>query len=451
MGYNFRPVERDQSYLLPPSIRDWLPADHLALFVLDAVAALPDAALASFYGRYRRDGWGAAAYDPALMATLLLYAYATGERSSRRIETLCAESIAYRVITANQAPDHVTIARFRAQHETALNGLFGAVLALCARTGMARLGLLALDGTKIAAPTTPDANRTAAQLDAGIAAILAEAAAVDAAEDVEHGEDHRGDELPAALAHREERLARLREARRQLDEEAAAKEAAAKEQATRQAAREAKGKRTPGRKKIREEKPPEPRRNPTDPESRLLKGLHGWVQGYNAQAVASDDGLIVAADLVTDATDNGQLIPMATEAVARLAAAGISTADRVLLADGGYWNEANVARVEVDTPFTLIVPPWQPRGKHDRGRMPPPERARMIRRFIDPLGVAAYERRAVIIETIFGHLKDALGFRRFSRRGRRACRSEWLVACTAYNLRKLWRRGLERKAAAAAA
>lgn len=451
MGYNFRPVERDQSYLLPPSVRDWLPADHLALFVLDAVAELPGAALAPFYGRYRRDGWGAAAYDPAMMATLLLYAYATGERSSRRIETLCRENVAYRVLTANAAPDHVTVARFRAAHETALADLFGAVLALCGRAGMARFGLLALDGTKIAAPTTQDANRTAAQLDADIAAILAEAAAVDAAEDATHGPDRRGDELPAALAHRTERLARLREARRQLDAEAAAKDAAVAEQAEKRAAREAEGKRTPGRKKIREEQPREPRRNPTDPESRLLKGLPGWVQGYNAQAVASADGLIVVADVVADATDNGQLVPMATEAAARLAAAGIPTADRVLLADGGYWNEANVAAVEADTPFTLLVPPWQPRGKHDRGRMPPPDRFRMMVRFTDPAGVAAYERRPVIIETIFGHLKDALGLRRFSRRGRRACRSEWLLACTAYNLRKLWHWRLERKAALAVA
>ena len=451
MGYNFRPVERDQSYLLPPSVRDWLRADHLALFVLDAVAELPEAALAPVYGRYRRDGWGAAAYEPAMMATLLVYAYATGERSSRRIETLCRENVAYRVLTANAAPDHATVARFRAAHERALEGLFGAVLVLCARAGMARFGQFALDGTKIAAPTTQDANRTAAQLAADIAAVLAEAAAVDAAEDEEHGPDRRGDELPAALAHRTARLARLREARRQLDAEAAAKEAAVAEQAEKRAVREAEGKRTPGRKKVRAERPPEPRRNPTDPESRLLKGMHGWVQGYNAQAVASADGLIVAADVVTDATDNGQLVPMAAAAVASLTAAGIQTTDRVLLADGGYWNEANVTAVEADTPFTLLVPPWQPRGTHDRSRLPPPDRFRMMTRFTDPAGAAAYERRPVIIETIFGHLKDALGLRRFSRRGRRACRSEWLLACTAYNLRKLWHRKLERKAALAVA
>lgn len=184
MGYNFRSVEREQAFLLPPSLRDWLPEDDLAWLVLDAVAEMD---LGPIYARYRSDGWGAAAFDPALMTALLLYAYATGERSSRRIEARCRRDIAYRVITANQVPDHATIARFRVDHEAALGDLFGEVFRLCAAAGLTQIGLLAIDGTKLAADAAEDANRTAAALDTEIAAILAEAAATDAAEDAQFG------------------------------------------------------------------------------------------------------------------------------------------------------------------------------------------------------------------------------------------------------------------------
>ena len=218
MGYNFRPVERDQQYLMPPSVREWLPPDHLAWFVLDVVDELD---LEPIRARYRADGWGAAAFDPALMTALLLYAYATGERSSRRIETRCREDVAYRVICANQVPDHTTIARFRADHEAALGELFGDILRLCARAGLGALGLVAVDGTKLAADVSEHRNRSADALDAEIRSILAEAAAVDAAEDAAHGPDRRGDELPPELADRTSRLARLREAHRQLTEAAA--------------------------------------------------------------------------------------------------------------------------------------------------------------------------------------------------------------------------------------
>jgi transposase len=213
VGKNFRPVERDQQYLMPASLRDWLPPDDLAWFVLDVVEQID---LSAIHARYRDDGWGAPAYDPALMVALLLYAYATGERSSRRIERLCERDIAYRVIAANQRPDHATIARFRAEHQAPLADLFGEILRLCARAGLGSLGLVALDGTKLAADASMDANRTAASLDAEIASILAEAAQTDAAEDERYGHDQRVNELPAEFADRHSRLARLAEARRQL-------------------------------------------------------------------------------------------------------------------------------------------------------------------------------------------------------------------------------------------
>src|SRR5918997_3485802 len=192
MAQSFLACDREQELLLPPSLRDWLPEDHLAWCVLDAVAEMN---LAAFYAAYRQDGWGRAAHDPAMMVALLLYAYAVGVRSSRGIERHCRDDVAFRVITANHVPDHATIARFRARHEDALGELFGEVLALCARAGLVEVGVVAVDGTKIAAAATHHATRTYEQI---AREILEEAADLDAAEDELYG-DARGDELPAEL------------------------------------------------------------------------------------------------------------------------------------------------------------------------------------------------------------------------------------------------------------
>ena len=193
MSPNFLPCERDQQLLMPTDLREWLPADHLAWFVLDTVAELD---LGPFYRAYRDDGWGRAAHDPEMMVALALYAYATGERSSRRIERRCTEDIAYRVISANRAPDHATIARFRSRHAEELAELFGQVLGLCAKAGLVSVGMIALDGTRILANAADSANRGYSQL---ATEILAEAARVDEAEDELYG-DRRGDELPPELA-----------------------------------------------------------------------------------------------------------------------------------------------------------------------------------------------------------------------------------------------------------
>ena len=195
MAQNFLACDRDQELLLPPSLREWLPEGHLAWFVIDAVAQLD---LGAFYAAYRVDGQGRAAHDPAMMVALLLYAYAIGERSSRRIERRCVEDVAMRVICANQAPDHTTIARFRQRHESALAELFGEVLALCAEAGLVRVGVIAVDGTKVHANASEHATRGYEQI---AREILEEAAAVDAAEDERFG-DARGDELPPELATR---------------------------------------------------------------------------------------------------------------------------------------------------------------------------------------------------------------------------------------------------------
>jgi transposase len=210
MAQNFLSCDREQELLLPPSLREWLPEDHLAWFVLDAVEAMD---LGPFYLAYRADGHGRAAHDPAMMVALLLYAYAVGERSSRGIERRCQEDIAFRVIAANQAPDHATVARFRVRHQDALAGLFGQVLALCARAGAIQVGVVAVDGTRMKADAADRANFSYEQL---AREILAEADAVDAAEDAQFG-DKRGDELPPELADRKTRKARLKEAKERLE------------------------------------------------------------------------------------------------------------------------------------------------------------------------------------------------------------------------------------------
>ncbi len=217
MPQNFLTCDRDQPLLLPPDLRDWLDEDHLAWFVIEAIEELD---LEPFYASYRADGHGRAAHEPKMMVTLITYAYAVGERTSRGIERRCREDIAFRVICANQVPDHATIARFRVRHQEALGDLFGQVLGLCANAGLVEVGVLAVDGTKLAAAASDRAIRTYEQI---AAEILEEAGRIDAAEDEVHGED-RGDELPEHLASRGGRRAWLREAKERLEAERAEQE-----------------------------------------------------------------------------------------------------------------------------------------------------------------------------------------------------------------------------------
>jgi transposase len=438
VGYNFRPVERDQQYLMPVSLRDWLPDDDLAWVVLDAVAEMD---LDPIYARYRADGWGAPAFEPAMMTALLLYAYATGERSSRRIEARCRRDIACRVITANQTPDHATIARFRADHEAALGQLFTEVLRLCGAAGLGRLGLVAIDGTKLAADASRDANRGAAALDAEIARILAEAAAVDAAEDADFGPERRGDELPVELADRGHRLARLREARRQLADADAERQHRFEAQLARQTEQRARGE--PAGRAVKADSEHRRRwaeRNTTDPDSRMMVGGSGsgWVQGYNGQTAVAEDGLILAAELTQAPGDAGQLVPMVEATRANLRAAGFGGRIGTLLADTGYWSEANFEAVETIGRTRLLAPPRRGPGPGSP-REPRPGAERMRRRLARAADRARYNRRSAIVEPIFGQIKEVRGIRRFRRRGFRACASEWRLICTTHNLLKLWR------------
>lgn len=283
MAHNFIPCDRDQSYLMPPSLRDWLPEDHLAWFVLDAVGQMD---LSAFYSKYRADGWGAAAFEPSMMVSLLLYAYCVGERSSRAIERHCEIDVAFRVVAANRMPDHATIARFRRKNLAELEGLFVETLRLCAEAGLVKVGLVALDGTRIKANAAFAANRTHEGIEAEVKKMLAEAESTDTEEDRRYG-SRRGDEMPDGLRTRKSRLERLRECKARLEKEGAERAAQQQKKIDGRARREAEtGEKIRGRQPNEPDGAPDPkaRANPTDPESRIMKTAKGYLQGYNALA-----------------------------------------------------------------------------------------------------------------------------------------------------------------------
>lgn len=448
VGYNFRPYNRDQMYLLPPSMHDWLPEDHLAWFLVDAVDQMD---LRPFLSKYRSDGWGAPSYDPSVMVCLLLYAYCLGERSSRRIERLCQEDIAFRVVSANQMPDHCTIARFRRRHEQELAGLFVEVLKLCHAAGLVKVGTVALDGTKMKANASFAANRTYEGLKREVERMLAEAEETDRAEDETHGPGNSGNSLPEGLRSRRERLERLKACKERLEREAA--ERAAKQQAKvdeRRAREEATGK------KLRGRKPKAPdasvdknaRANPTDPDSRIMSSRqHGLIQGYNGQAVVTEDQIIIAAKVTQDCSDVHQLHPMLDQARTNLDAAGIPDQIEVALADAGYWCEEN-SRVVPNGPELYIntTKDWKLRkaikktsGSEAQSPRHLTPRQRMEQKLSTEAGWAIYKKRAQTVEPTFGQIKDGRNCDRFMSRGLSACDSEWQLLCLTHNLLKLWR------------
>ncbi len=338
MAYNFVAVDREQLMLMPPSVADWLPGDHLAWFVLDVVAELD---LTGFRSGYRADGRGGAAYDPAMMLAVLVYAYCTGERSSRRIERRLVEDVAFRVVAANQQPDHATIARFRGTHETAIASLFGQVLAVCAKQGLLRPGLVAIDGTRMVANASKEANRTAEKV---AEEILAEAAETDASEDAE--ESRRDAGSAGADADLGPRVGRRDRLRRVLDElRAEAEEHSYEAVMARRAAKEAET-----GKKLRGKRPSPTRQknrgrqhgNITDPDSRLMNTKDGFVQGFNAQAVATVDQFVIAAEVSNQAFDAPLYEEVITTAKTNLKTAGERRRIRRVVADAGYWSEHNV-------------------------------------------------------------------------------------------------------------
>ena len=460
MAQNFVACDREQELLLPPSLREWLPEGHLAWFVIDAVAAFD---LCGFYAAYRVDGHGRPAHDPAMMVALLLYGYAIGERSSRRLERRCVEDVATRVICANQAPDHTTIARFRQRHERALAGLFGEVLALCADAGLVRVGVIAVDGTKVAANAAPQATRDYEQI---AREILAEADAVDAEEDEQFG-DARGDELPPELATAQGRRGWLREAKRRLDDKRAeearpiprdrpdrlneAKRRLEEEHRTEcQRQRRLRGlpraRADEGRPPLRPSAGPVCSRraaptgkiNLSDLDSRNVKTSRGWVQGYNAQAVATEDQIVIAAEVTVASPDFGHLEPMIRAAATSCAGPASSsrpTSCWPTPATGtrSRWNACSATASRCSS---------RPTPRNARGARPGWDGGlyAFMRRVLDTdAGGELYAKRQTMIEPIFADTKFNRRIDRFLRRGRSAARSEWRLTNAAHNLLKLWR------------
>jgi transposase len=444
MPQNFLCPQRDQPMLMPVDMREWLPEDDLAFVVLDAVATLD---LGEFRGRYRADGHGRAAFDPEMMVALLLYGYCQGERSSRVTGKRCVRDVAYRVIAGGLYPDHATIARFRARHQTALGGLFSQVLRLLAAEGMVSLGLLSLDGTKLAGNAAQKANRTLPQIEK----ILAEAAAADAAEDARYG-DAPGEPTPRALARRAERRERLARARDRLAAEDKARREAQRARQEAWDAAAAAGKRRghrPGDEPRANRAGTEPRANITDPDVRVMRNQKGYVAGYNGQAVVTADQVIVGAMLSQHPVDRTLLHPLLDRCRDQLATAGIRPKLRTVLADAGYVSEENFARADAGK-LRLLMPLAKDPGRPG-GRLPErarhldqyPATARALRRLRHPRGREDYKIRARTVEPAFGQLKTCQKLTMMSRRGLAACESEWLLACTAHNLRKLHRHRLQ--------
>ena len=499
MSQNFRDCDREQAFLLPPSLRDWLPEDHLAWFVIATVEQLD---MSEFYEAYRLDGRGRPAYDPAVMVGLLSYAYATGEFSSRGIERHCRQDIAYRVITANEVPDHATIARFVQRHEDALAGLFTAVLELCGKAGLVRAQIVVFDGTKLSGSAHRDRN-----LDYGQIArkLVRRAIATDESEDAEHGEA-RGDELPEELSTDEGRRAWLtrelaaraeaedsdqpvseepfdpeliisrrqgrdgwiREAQRRLDHERAREPSPvprSREQRLwnaaerlnedleairagqkawehwRATATDSHGRRLAKRTLKQPPDTPDGTVNLSDPDTKMMMGHKQFIQGYNAQAVVTEDQIVLAAEISNRPGDFSHLGPMLTAARQELNHAAITESPEIALADAGYWNEEHMDALAADG-VTVLIPPDAGNRKDERPGWTGGRFSWMRQILETDIGGELYRKRRITIEPVFGQTKHNRKFTQFHRRGRGAVRTEWRLLMMTHNLAKLHRHHL---------
>jgi transposase len=465
MGQRFVACDREQSFLMAPDVREWLPANHLAWFVIDAVGEMD---LEPFYAGYRVDGRSRPPYDPAMMVALLLYAYARGVPSSRAIERACVEDVAFRVIAAQQRPDHATIARFVANHQDALAGLFGEVLMLCARNGLAKVGVIAVDGTKIQANASRNENVDYERL---ARELVERAIATDAAEDELYGEA-RGDELPPEFETSAGRRGWLREAKKRLEAERTANPQPVprdRPKRVRQAKRRldeelwtevraneayeryrARGRMRNGRrigaghsvpKPYTPPETPEGRINVSDPDSKVVKGLRGWIQGYNAQAVTNEQQIVLAAEIDNVGADFGHLEPMLDAAHRELAHAGVDATPEVLLADAGYWHSEQMANI-VNRGIQVLIPPDTSRRRTTRRNWDGGHYDFMRRVLASERGGELYRKRQPMIEPVFAQVKFNRGLGRFRRRGRGAVRTEWRLITATHNLLKLHRHAL---------
>lgn len=436
MPTSFRPYRPDQSYLLPPSLKDWLPEDHLSLFVSDAVDNLD---LSAFYRRYEGDGRRAQPFDPRMMVKVLVYAYATGVVSSRKIAKRLEEDVAFRVLAAGNFPAHRTICDFRLRHLEEFRELFVQVVRLAREAGLVKLGRVAVDGTKVGAHASRHKamsygrmRKVEKRLRREIDELLERAAAQDASEDEHYGPDLRGDELPEELRRREDRLRKIQEAKARLEAQQA-------EEDRRKGRHPDDDRKSPrgGRRFARDFGTPaeSAQTNFTDPESRIMLTHDGWKQSYNAQiAVDAASHLIVATGLTQNASDVHQLLPL----VERIEAITEARPEQVL-ADAGYRSEDSFQHLE-DLEIDAVVSLGR-EGRRTPAKIAPHLDAtrRMAAKLDTAAGRDAYRTRKGIVEPVIGWIKEALSFRRFSLRGHAKVRAEWDLVSMAVNLRRMHR------------
>lgn len=434
MAKSYRPYRPDEDLLLPPSLREWLPENHLAYFVSDLVDSLDLSAMDAVYGNEKR---GQPPYDPLMMTKLLIYSYCVGVFSSRRIQLRLAEDIAFRVLAAGNEPNFRTISDFRKIHLKALERLFEQVLQIALEAGAMKVGRVALDGTKMKANASKHKamsygrmQEKEKELRAEVKSLLAQAEAADVEDDAVHGRNRRGDELPEELQRRECRLKKIREAKRAVEERA--KQKAATEQKVAEQAK-------PGEKD---------QYNFTDPESRIMRGPDGFVQGYNAQAaVESTAQLIVGQTVTAAANDKEQLLPMLEKMEQQS-----GQRPEAILADSGSCSEKNLELLEAAAESGPRVTGYIATGKQKHGeyrqpcpRGPLPKDAprveRMKRKLQTKAGKAVYAARKTIVEPVFGQIKHVRGFRQFLLRGIEKVRAEWSLVCLTHNVLKLYRIG----------
>jgi len=457
MSKRFRTCSLEQPFLLPPSLQEWLPEHHLARFVADVVAQLD---LSGIYAHYQRqDGRGLAAYHPEMLTWLLLYAYAVGEPSSRRIEQATYDDVAFRYLAADQHPDHDTIASFRQQHLESLGRLFVQTLRLCQKAGLVKLGHVVIDGTKLEANASRRRSMSHAQLGEQerygkekVDEMLRRAAEVDETEDRRWGQGQPANPLPAERARAQSRLERLQQAKRELEQEARQK----LEQAERDPARrkpepprqseEARLRATQAEKQKkrryrarRQAEGPQRAQNLTDPDSRRMRdnGRGSIVQGYNAQlAVDAQVQVIVAAQVTQEGVDCGQLVPMMEHT-----AHNAGQPAEAVTADAGYWDTEAVQQA-IRTGVHVLVSP-DGAGARQAGRWrhmannPLAQRRRA--ELATETGSALYRLRQAIVEPVIGQIKNVRGFRRFALRRLSGVRAEWRIICLTHNLLKLFR------------
>jgi transposase len=420
----FRPYVPEQTLLLPPALQDWLPENHLARFLSEVVDTLDLSEIVDSYAEER----GYPPYHPAMMVKVLLYGYCTGTYSSRRLEALIVENVACRFLAAGNEPDFRTLNEFRRRHGEALGTVFMAVLLLCQKAGLVKLGRVAIDGTKVKANASKHKamsydrmTEKEAQLEAEVRRLMQEAERVDAEEDRKYGKNRRGDELPEELSRREGRLKKIKEAK-------AALEAEAKEKA-----------RAEGKAGEEAKVAPKAQRNFTDPESKIMKGADGFLQGYNAQIAVDETSQVIVAQLVTSKANDVEQLQEVIEKIEE----NLTELPNVVLADAGYYSEANDGCLKERGIDGYIATGRQKHGlpadPSPRGRIPQglSLRDRMSRKLRTVVGKKHYSRRKAIVEPVFGQIKQARGFRQFLRRGLDQVAQEWTLICTAHNLLKL--------------